>query len=1334
MKNFIRIFIILSLIFSTLYAIDKSKLPTDLQEWQEWVLYGEDERECPLDFQKNRHICSWPSQMDIELNKNQLDFNITWNLFKDNTKIILAGDENHWVYDVKVDEKEAIVLDNNKRATLILNKGLHNIQGSINWNNKAKYLQLPPNIALVNLYKNGKKIENINIDKRDRLWFEKVVENSIKKGTLNITINRKISDQHPMKVLTQLHLRISGKSRTLLIEDILLDDFIPLSIKGNLQATITENRKLQIDAKAGEWDIYIDSYNPKPILELKKAKNSTIETWVFESNPKYRRVKIEGVQQIDPSQTNLPNDWKHLPSYLIDNNSQMKITQLYKSEQIKPNNNFIMQRECWLDFDGNGYTIVDNISATLDKITRLEMSKIIDLGSVMLNNKPQLITTLKDSDLKGVELREANPSIKTVSRYTQEIDQLPANGWNKKFNSINLTLNLPPSWQLLASFGSDSKGNSWIERWNLMDIFLVMLIVIAIYKLFGWQWAISSSIILILLWQNQNAPTLVWLTLLSLVALIRLLNKSSIKTALQIAFIATISLAIWQVLVFSTYEIRTALYPQLEKHNHIQTYPYDVPMSAPIVEESISKDSYIKTKSISRRELNYQKKDSYNTDKTLIENRFDPDAIVQTGPGIPNWKWNTHQFYWQSGIGSDDRLELWLLSPTATKIIKILRVLGMLFLLYMFLKEYSQPIIKKIKTDLASKQTIKTILLISILTQLPLTLKADIPDEAMLKELKTRLTKTPPCFPNCTQIESTFIQIEDNQLQVKLKMLVATNSAIQLLGNRTNWLPQNVTVDDNQSANIRIDKESNLWINLTKGKHTVYLNANIKNRDKIQLTSALRLHNISFKSDESHSIQTNNKNYIEIISKDKDDIKKRKKFQNTIEPLVQIERTFHFGHRWYIDTDVTVLNSIDRAYTIEYTLLPNESVLDKNIQINDKKVQLHLSKRIQSYHWRSSIPIENLLELKASKDNHIVEIWKMDVASLWHMSSEGISPLEQIRSNNLLMPLYKPWQNEVLKITLEYAKAIKGDSITIKSSNLTIKQSQRYADITLNLNLLSSQAQDYQLKIENLKELKSVMIDGQNHFIKANNTTITIPIQPKEQNIIINYIDESRTKTVYNFPKIDLLKQSVNSKTTLQLPQDRWVLWTFGPLLGPAVLFWGVIVALLLFTSILAKVQKTPLQTMDWFLLGVGVSTTSITIIIPIIIWIFVLRYRELHTQSLKGRKKNAFQILLVILTIISLITIFSAVSVGLLGSPDMMVTGNNSSEYYLNWYSDRIENILPQPTVISISLWYYRALMLLWAIWISFSLIKWLKYAWEVFSNNGIWEKSIPKIKEKKS
>lgn len=103
-------------------------------------------------------------------------------------------------------------------------------------------------------------------------------------------------------------------------------------------------------------------------------------------------------------------------------------------------------------------------------------------------------------------------------------------------------------------------------------------------------------------------------------------------------------------------------------------------------------------------------------------------------------------------------------------------------------------------------------------------------------------------------------------------------------------------------------------------------------------------------------------------------------------------------------------------------------------------------------------------------------------------------------------------------------------------------------------------------------------------------------------------------------------------------------------------------------------------------------------------------------------------QVGLVALTFFALVALVGAVANGLLGHPDMQITGYGSHAAQLNWYQDRTGTQLPQPSVWSVSLWVYRLLMLLWALWLAITVLGWLRWGWQAFSTGGLW-KSEPKV-----
>ena len=114
--------------------------------------------------------------------------------------------------------------------------------------------------------------------------------------------------------------------------------------------------------------------------------------------------------------------------------------------------------------------------------------------------------------------------------------------------------------------------------------------------------------------------------------------------------------------------------------------------------------------------------------------------------------------------------------------------------------------------------------------------------------------------------------------------------------------------------------------------------------------------------------------------------------------------------------------------------------------------------------------------------------------------------------------------------------------------------------------------------------------------------------------------------------------------------------------------------------------------------------------------------------SNLRDEAMNGLQVALVVLTVISIGVLIAVVSEGLLGRPEMFVRGNGSHQHLLQWFQPRSDNALPQPLVISTSVWVYRFLMLVWALWLASALLRWLTIGWQAFSKDGIWKKMLKK------
>ena len=114
--------------------------------------------------------------------------------------------------------------------------------------------------------------------------------------------------------------------------------------------------------------------------------------------------------------------------------------------------------------------------------------------------------------------------------------------------------------------------------------------------------------------------------------------------------------------------------------------------------------------------------------------------------------------------------------------------------------------------------------------------------------------------------------------------------------------------------------------------------------------------------------------------------------------------------------------------------------------------------------------------------------------------------------------------------------------------------------------------------------------------------------------------------------------------------------------------------------------------------------------------------------QRLGDRSYNALQVLLIAATAVALGILLTAVGEGLLGRPEMFIAGNESTSTALRWFEARSGNILPRPGCFSISIWWYRFFMLLWALWLAVAVLGWLRRGWQAFASGGHF-RTKPKI-----
>jgi hypothetical protein len=286
---------------------------------------------------------------------------------------------------------------------------------------------------------------------------------------------------------------------------------------------------------------------------------------------------------------------------------------------------------------------------------------------------------------------------------------------------------------------------------------------------------------------------------------------------------------------------------------------------------------------------------------------------------------------------------------------------------------------------------------------------------------------------------------------------------------------------------------------------------------------------------------------------------------------------------------------------------------------------------------------------------------------------------------------------------------------------------RRATDTTLQLSVRSSQGAQHTITLPEAAQLQEVAINGQVQPIRQEGRQVTLPLKPGLQEISLQWREPAGIATWHRTPAVDLNMDSVNSHIDLRLPRNRWPLFVGGPLMGPAVLFWSTVIILLLVSFGLARSGRTPLRFHQWFLLGIGMSQSNIAAGLLVAGWLIALDLRGRVRPDLDRTTFNLMQAGLCLLTLLALGSLVAAISMGLLGHPDMNIVGNGSNSEMLRWFQDHSTGELPAAWVLSIPMLAYRLAMLAWALWISFSLLNFLKLGWNNFTQPVVWHK-IPR------
>jgi hypothetical protein len=140
--------------------------------------------------------------------------------------------------------------------------------------------------------------------------------------------------------------------------------------------------------------------------------------------------------------------------------------------------------------------------------------------------------------------------------------RLPAVSWDADLDALAATLELPPGWRLLHASGVDRADPTWISRWTLLDLFVVMVVAMATLRLFGARAGGLALATLLLVYTEPGAPQWIWLLALAAEALRSVVPEGRLARAVRGVRLASLASLILISLPLRCAQLRAGLFPR----------------------------------------------------------------------------------------------------------------------------------------------------------------------------------------------------------------------------------------------------------------------------------------------------------------------------------------------------------------------------------------------------------------------------------------------------------------------------------------------------------------------------------------------------------------------------------------------------------------------------------------------------------------------------------------------------------------------------------------------------------------------------------------------------
>ena len=1385
MQTLLRASLLLLIALPTLVCAQAdTPVPPALESWVPWVMENSTYN-CPRGNSTDEtRACGFTGTLRLNVSASGADFTQQSQRYTKGKIELPGSSDSAWPVEVSVNGKAAAVLPGDNGPVVYVPAGTARIVGRFAWAKAPERLRLPASMPLV-FSKDGVDVAAPERE-GDELWLGRAQTSAVMADALEVQVHRLLIDGLPMQMQTEIDLQVSGEAREVTFGPALLPGFAPLTLTGDLNSKLNPDGSLSVQLRPGEWKLYLSARALTPMAELVLAPAvgawPAEESLSFQADATLRSVQLDGLPVVDPKQASVPARWINFPVYLFTPDAKLSINIDSRGRDAAAPNRLSLTREMWLAFSGDSFSTKDNLSGEMVRDWRVSMRApyVMTRGQSPDSNgilQPLLIT--KSATGTGVEVRSTQLNLTAASKIVGT-GSFPATGYDGTVEGAQITLNTPPGWQLIAATGATEAPSAWLDRWNVYAAFSIALCALAGWRLGGWKLGAAILVYAVITAFEYGAPLFWLLGLLLLALLVRQVKTPRWQLGLRIVGMLGFAVLVLQSVSFAERQARLALHPQLEfdeigvgqspslSYANKALYENDgysqemavnapPPPPAPVTMAAEPADAAASAGIGGRRATRGEISQSSNAiQKNNVSrkqmNRYAANSIVQAGAAEPNWHWQRYNIEIAGPITPEQTLHLVLMPPWLTTLLRLAALALLGFALWCVARpgpksKLGKPLAwwqswqREAPTASTAATSAAPVIALALFGALliggPLQqAKAQAtPDPQLLAELKTRLSRAPQCAPNCVAISNAQVQLTGDAFSITVLAQLGTRSLISLPNGERSLSNLLISVDGSAAEFARRSVASSELV-LEAGMHVITLTGTAR-ADRIALDFPLQPNRVQ----------------VQLTGWDAGGVRDEKLTSGTLDlvrsqravvsdtggkttaqfpPYVRVLRQLRFDLEWRVETTVQRLTNIESGLTVRVPLLPGERPLGAAVQVVNGVALVPMQANESETRFSAALDLLPEVKLTSPAQADRVEVWTVESSPVWHVDFTGVplslTPLGS--GSDDLQLRFDPLPEEVLTLKLSRPEAAAGPAYRIDAVSVETKPGARARDTSVSFTLAATQGGRHSISLPADAELLGVSKNETNLTLRLREKALELPVDPGENRYVISFREALALSTDLRLPAIDLELPSANIRLNLELPNSRWLLWAQGPTLGPAVLYWATLIVILLISLALAKSGRTALGFGAWALLGLGLTGFGWQAFMLVALWFLALQWRMQHGSALRDWPPRLMQIALAGLSIAALICIIGGAMNGLLDDLDMQVVGNGSSATSLRWFADQAPGLLPSAGAITLPSWIYKALMLAWALWLAFALLRWLRYAWLAFGTGGFW-RPMPKVQK---